>query len=234
MRALLAGLLMIALAVAAGAEAWVPGFLAARVADGLQASLGSATVQVQLTGFPALRMLWGRVDRLTVTVAGLEVDGLALESLRLEAAGVELDVAALLRGQGWQPGDGDEVTVEAVIREEALAELVRARLPAELDVQVALAAGGMELRGRTSVLGLPVDVAVRGRMAPEAGGTRIVFVPEEIAVGGQVLAEWIAAGLRQAYTAAVDLGAAPVPVVVEAVVHEPGRVIVTGRPAFSG
>ncbi len=234
MRALLIGGLVLAMAFVAGTEAFVPSFLAERVAGGLKEALGDGTVRVQLAAFPALRLLAGDVDRMTVTVEGLVVDGLALDSLRLEAANVHVDLPGLLRGRDWRPSYRDEVTVEAVITENALTELVRARLPAQVDVAVRLDAGGVELSGRTEVLGLPMDVNVRGRVAAEQGGTRLVFVPEQIVVGGQVLADWVAQGIRQMYTAAVDLRGAPVPLVVEEVVHEPGRLVIAGRPFRDG
>lgn len=238
MRALLIGLLTVMVALLAGTEALLPPFLAARVADGLAASLGSAAVEVQMRSFPAYRMLAGDVDRMTVTVSGVEVDGLAVESLRLQAAGVHLDVAGLLRGQvgggGWPLTEHGAATVEAVVTETALKEWVRAQLPEQVDVQVKVGTAGVELRGRTTVLGIAMDVAVLGRVEPSADGSQLVFVPETVSVGGQALADWVAQGIREMYKAAVDLNAAPVPLVVEEVVHQPGRLVIAGRTRSEG
>lgn len=238
MRALLIGFAIALLVVLAGTEAVVPPFLAARMADGLAASLGSTAVEVELKSFPAYRLLTGNVDRMSVTVAGLHVDGLAVESLRVEAAGVRLDVVGLLRGRqagdGWRLAQGGDARVEAVVTAAALAALVRARLPAEMDVQVQVDVAGVELRGRTNVLGIAMDLAVRGRVAPSSGGRRLEFVPETVFVGGQALADWVAQGIREMYTAAVDLDDAPVPLVVEEVVHQPGRLVIAGRTRSEG
>ena len=102
MRSLLTGLLVAGLALLGGTQLVVPSFLADRVAQGLQGSMNGAAVHVQLDAFPALRILAGSVDRLTVTVSDVTVDGLALESLRLEAVDVRLDVPGLLRGEAWR------------------------------------------------------------------------------------------------------------------------------------
>lgn len=238
MRALLNGLLAVIVALLAGTEALLPPFLAARVADGLAASTGSAAVEVQMRSFPAYRMLAGDVDRMTVTLSGVKVDGLAVESLRLDAAGVHLDVAGLLRGrlrsQGWPLTGQGAATVEAVVTEAALEEWARAQLPAQVDVQVDVGADGVELRGRTTVLGIAMNVAVQGRVEPSDDGRRLLFVPETVIVGGQALADWVAQGIREMYTAAVDLNAAPVPLVVEEVRHQAGRLVIAGRTRSEG
>ena len=234
MGALLTRLLLAVVVLLAGTQALVPPFLAARVAESLETSLGGVPVQVRLDTFPALRLLTGHVDRLTVDVADMVVDGLAVESLRLEAVDVRMDVPGVLRGEAWRPQADDNVTVQAVVQEAAVARLVRERLPVGVDVDVRLTTDGVELFGRTQLLGMSVDLTVRGRVAPDETGTQLVFVPEEIVVGGQALADWIAAGLRQTYTASVDLDASPVPLVVEEVVHGPGRITITGRPRSAG
>ncbi|MBO8142320.1 MAG: DUF2993 domain-containing protein [Firmicutes bacterium] len=226
MRALLPAVLAVALIVALGSELVVPPVLESRLAESLRPAAGGA-VRVDLHSFPALRMLAGSIDRMDIVATDVWAGGLAVRKLHLSASDLTVDVDRLLAGEPWRPPPGD-VRVEAIIDDEALSRFVKSQVAVADDVTVEIDEAGARFALRGTVLGRSLEVSIRGRFVAE-GGPRVGFTPEEVAVGGQALPPALAEALGQAYPVTVDLPGEPLPVIVEAIDHRPGRLVVKGR-----
>src|SRR5690625_3239930 len=74
-----------------------------------------------------------------------------------------------------------------------------------------------------------VPVVVTGTFQP-TGGPEVLFVPDDVVVQGTPLPAFMVTVLRETYTMRIDLGDAPLPLFVDEVVHEAGRLVVRGRP----
>lgn len=79
--------LLVALMVAfGGSQAFLPRMVEQRLAIGIGKSMGPAErVSVQVMAFPALQLLAGRLQRLTVDVRQVELDGLKVEAFLVDA-----------------------------------------------------------------------------------------------------------------------------------------------------
>lgn len=228
MRTILLGVIAGLLLVMAGAQLYLPDFVAARLGESLQSATGIPSLNVRLRSFPALGLLAGRVGRMDVSAADVQVDGLRVESLQLEAQNVRVDVSELLRRRVPAVRSG-QALVRLTVTEEALTEYARARPELPPGVRVRVTDSGLELSGRAAVFGNVVEALLAGHFEPD-GATGLVFVPDDVEVQGQTLPAFLVAVLREAFRVRIDLANSPFPIVVDEIIYEPGRLTVVGRP----
>lgn len=233
MRTFLLTMVIGALLVVAGAQLYLPPFMEARVAEGLQKATGIHSLDVRLHTFPAVRLLTGVVGRMAVSADDVMVDDLRIELLHLEARDVRVDMAQLLRGRSFSLRSTEDLWVRLTVTAAALTEYADTRPELPAGIRVDVTERGVELTGRIALLGNTFDAAIIGRFEPD-GHTGIVFVPDDISVDGRSLPPFMVAALHQAYTVKVDLGDGPLPIVVEEVIHTAGEFIVVGRPLLNG
>lgn len=225
--------LLIVLAAAAGAaQLYLPPLLEARLEGALaQALQVDAGVRVRLAATPALRLLWGAVDRAEVTAGGAHLDGLRVEEIRLEGRRVRIDAAELRRTGRLVVLGAERLEAAFRVAEADLDRFVKeyARgVPAA--VETVLSDGRLQLRGELSLFGRVVPVAVEGSLEP-AGATRIDFVPSRITVDTVEVPRFLIEGALQVDELRVgfDIGRFPVPLEVTRVVLQPGWLTVEAR-----
>ncbi len=220
------------LLIVAGAQVYLPGFVAGRLGDGFREATGIAALDVSVRAFPAVQLLAGRVPRLAVTADDVLVDGLRVEQLQLEAENVRVGMGPLLRGRSPSIRAGG-ASVRLTVGSEALTEYARGLAGVPADIEVDVDEGGVELKGSVELFGGTIHAAVVGRFEAD-GDSGLVFVPGDVAVEGQSLPPFMVALLRELYAVHVDLTEGPLPMAVDEVVHEPGKLVVVGRPLLDG
>jgi len=185
-RALLAaaGLVIVALVAA---QLLLPGIAASRLRDDLQRS--GSNVHVEVSAFPAVKLLFKRADRVTVDVSdynsGGEGEGTSLADRLAATKDVgELDVHVrvledrLLRMQDVRlRKDGETLVADVVLRTAD----VDAALPARLRV-TGSGADGISVAGVTSVFG--AELRAQAKILVDEG--RIVLRPEGIPLASLV------------------------------------------------
>jgi hypothetical protein len=158
---ILLGLIAAIVVVLVAAQLVLPGIAASRIRDRLARD---GTVQsVHVRAFPAIKLLWGRADSVTVRIASLRADTTRTGDLLARSGQTrDLDVAIgtltegplVLRNVSVRKR-GSGVTGEAGVAESDL----QAALPPGFDVQPVASGGGrLLLRAQASLLGLGVAV----------------------------------------------------------------------------
>lgn len=227
MRAFIVALAVIVTFLFIATQLFVPPLLEARVGEGLEAIVNGAPVQVSLSTFPAYRMLTGTVGRLDVNVQDFVVDGLRVADFELRARNLAVDVARMLRGETLPVKQSDELSMRAVVTEQALSDFVNDRLSFPGQVATSLSPEGASLTGDVELLGNVVPVVVTGRFRP-VGSSEIVFAVDDVQVQGSPLPGFVLAVLKEAYTVRIDLSGGPLPLFVDDVEHESGRAVLLG------
>lgn len=229
MRAFFVTLVVIVVVVFAATQIFVPPLLEARVGEGLTPLANGAPVHVKLSSFPAYRMLTGSVARFDVRVEDFSVDGLPVAEFQMNARNVDVDVGRLLQGEALPVRGAERFAVEIVVTEDGLERYVNDALAFPGRVTTELTSEGLRLSGDVTLLNNVVPVVVTGKFQ-RTGTTEIVFVPDDVAVQGTALPAFMVTVLREAYTMDIDLNDAPLPLLVDEVLHESGRLILRGRP----
>ncbi len=169
-----AGVILLLLVIA---QLFLPGIAAQMLRDRLARS--GQVLQVQVSAFPAIKLLWHHADRVVVRMGRYRTDPGHLGSLLHEAGGVgsldasasEVDSGLLTLHDATLRKRGDQLTGRATVTE---TDLTRA-LPILQSVEpVASGDGRLTVRGTVTLLG--VSATVEATVA--APGGRLVVQPD--------------------------------------------------------
>ncbi len=154
------GVVVLVLALLVVAQLALPGIAENRIRDRLAED--GRVESVHVSAFPAVKLLWGKADRVTVRMASLRANvgrlgdllGRTADAGRVDATTRELDVLTLrLRGARLRKRDG-RLEGEATVTDADL----RSALPQGFDVRpVASGAGQLVLRGTATLFGTTIS-----------------------------------------------------------------------------
>lgn len=174
-----AGAILVVLVIA---QLVLPGIAAQQLRDRL--SRNGNVIEVQVSAFPAVELLWGQADRVMVRVGNYHSSTGHLSSLLTEAANVstidasanELQSGLLTLRDATLRKRGDVLTGSARVTESDL----RQAIPVIDGVQPVAATGGqLTLRGTATLFG--VTVSVDATVAPVNGA---LVVQPDVPFGG--------------------------------------------------
>jgi hypothetical protein len=162
MRRLIAAAIVLAVLVvlAAAAQLLLPGIAEDRVRDRL--AHNGRVESVHVSAFPAIKLLWGRADRVTVRMANVragvgrlgDLIGRTADDDRVDASTRELDVLTLRLRDARLQKRGDRLVGEATVTDADL----RAALPPGFALRpVASADGRLVLRGTATLFGTTIS-----------------------------------------------------------------------------
>lgn len=179
MRRALLALAVIVVALLAIGQLVLPSLAASRLRSDLEQH--GSQVHVAISAFPAVKLLWGHADRVTITATDYRSDdagdsgGSLADLLAQTKATGKLDVHLhilddrLLRMQDVRlHKDGDALVAEVTLRQRD----VDAALPAHLHVTDASDGDGLSVEGQTSVFGESID-ATASVDVDDAGGLEL-------------------------------------------------------------
>lgn len=231
-RAALIALLIALVAAAGAAQLYLPPLVGARLEGALaQALQVDSGVDARLSATPAVRLLWGYVDRVDITAEGAHLDGLRVDQVRIEGNRVRIDPSELRRTGRLVVLDADRLDVSFEVAEADLDQFVKgyARgMPA--DLEAALGDGSIRLHGELALFGRTFPMTVEGSLEV-VNATRIDFVPSRIVVDTMQVPRFVLEGAMQVdeLRVGLDVGRFPVPLEVSAVVLQPGWLTVEAR-----
>ncbi len=219
-----------AILVAAGAasQLLLPRMLETQIAAGIKRSLaGAGAVRVDIASFPALEILAGRVDKITVDIRQAVIDGLKVEAFVADARNLQLDMPMLRLKREFVVKEADVLQVTVAVAEADLNEYF-AKSSGTAKLQIALTATETTLTGDVSVLGRPVQVTVKGHFAV-TGATRVAFVVDDLLVMQTRLPRFIVEPLTGKWAVEFDLAGAPVPLEITELHIENKRLYIYGQ-----
>lgn len=223
MKRLLSILFLLLVVAFAAAETVLPRLVGDAVAQGMRAATGSNQVTAAVQKRPALFMLGGAFDKITVTALEAKIDKLTFRELRAVLTDVQLDRDKLWARQAAVERVRD-VELTATITQEELARYLNQTVKGVHNATVAVTPGKMQVTTTYSLGGLAsMAIALEGKVASD--GQRIKFVTERFflnnmpvgGTGGSVLAE----------IPLLDLKKLPFGVTVRDIVMENGQVTIS-------
>jgi hypothetical protein len=172
------------------------------------------------------------INKITLGTADVQLrdvdigHGVRVDEVRLEGASVEIG----LGGPENVELHANDLRVRAVLSEQSLNRAIEANMPMELPfrgIRVAILSGRLRVEGRF-VKFVSIPVAIEGRPEIE-NGNRIVLAWQDVRGAGfsfpGAMREWLASYRNLA----IDLSRLPIPVWVDSVACEPGRLTLVGR-----
>jgi len=159
-RAAAIGVVVLVLVLLAVAQLALPGIAENRIRDRL--AKDGHVESVRVSAFPAIKLLWGKADRVTVRMASLRANvgrlgdllGRTADAGRVDGTARELDVLTLRLRDARLRKRGNRLEGEATVTDADL----RGALPPGFDVRpIASANGQLVLRGTATLFGTTIS-----------------------------------------------------------------------------
>ncbi len=227
---------LVSLAILLGlAELALPRFAERALEVSLVRKFGPpAEADVRLKAYPALKMLLGRIDRVTVESRSVPTTGLIIDELTVSVGQLSLNLRELLtrREVVVTRAEGLEVTVR--VHQDHLRQYLLESVPRLTEPELEVEAGRLRVGGRMVLAGRPVRVAAVGTMTAVQDGTRVAFVFQEVAVEGVKLPAEFLPVLTEMLGGPepfIDLTLFPTPLRAREVRLEPGWLVIEAESA---
>lgn len=189
-------IVVIILLLVAG-ELFLPWVVARGVEVGLERTLGAGSdLEVSLSVRPALRMLLGRVDTITVETRRVSTATLTIDSMAVTVEDIAVNLRDILRRR-LDVTRGAAIGTVIRISEGNLRRYVLDNVAGLSEPQFRVFDGKAALAGRMKFAGTPMLVSVEGRFVP-SGDTKVAFAIDSISVDGQRLPDQLAQSLSAA------------------------------------
>lgn len=219
--------IVVALMVVAG-ELFLPWIVARGLEAGLSRALGTgAELEVSLSVRPALRMVAGRLDTLTLESKRVRTATLTIDSMAMTIRDISVNLQDLLRRQLDVTRSASIGTVFR-ISEGNLRRYVVDNVEGLSEPQFKVFAGRAALAGYMRFAGTPVLVSAEGRFVPR-DEKHVMFRIDTLAIDNEQLPDRLAATLIAALGGDelfIDLGRFPVPLAISQVKMTDGWLII--------
>jgi len=229
LKRLVAVLVLLFVVIAGAAELVLPGVVSRELAQGLQQTFGTGdAMTVKLRSFPALRLLTGHLDEITVVSSNVPAGSLNLDSLSVTMTGVSVNMRDLLTHKGLEVKHAAGAKVVITVSQESLRRYLLSNVQGLADPMVAVGPDGLGISGNLTVAGRKVKVAFMGGFSLK-NDHWVSFELKRVAVGDVPVPEaFLPAFLSLLGTPelGIDLSKFPLPLKGTAVRLEPGKLII--------
>lgn len=209
--------------LAAASEALLPAVVSDVVAQGMVNLTGSDHVAVTVVKHPAVLMLGGQFDRITMQATNAKIDKITFSDMRADLTNVQLDMAALISRRIVALKTVQDVDLSVTVTQEELANYLNKAVKGVKNATVEITPEHIRASSNFAIGGFAnVAVTLEGKIVGD--GQKIKFVTERFLlnnmlvgnIGGSVLTE----------IPLVDLKKLPFNVGVREIVTEQGKVVI--------
>jgi len=215
-------------------EAALPSLIEQRVERAVASSFTAVeSVEAQARAFPAVRMLFGRFDRLNVNIQRAQLAGLNMNSIEVRSVGAQVPLSDFAPGsRKWARALGDAELVVAVLDAD-INDYLKTRDDALRMFSVSFHEGVAELNGTISFAGLSVSVSSQGRLVIE-DNARLVYVVDKLSVERSQLPAFLLDAFEGKIELGVDLSTLPFGAILEGIRVGAGVARIYGRTVKGG
>jgi len=207
----------------------LPVYIAGQLEGSLAAALGvKENVNVRLSTWPALRLLWGRFDRLQINAHRFVIDGLQVETLTINGRHLRVNPRTFVAGEQIHVLEGDRLHIDMVLTEPDLNSYVQRQLGGDGIFTVRLLEDTIRLCGRTRIFDENVEVNLDGRFEV-VGSNQLAFVPTALSVQDAQVPEVLLELLADEWIFTLKLDDLPVAVDIEDIRIEDGNLHISGH-----
>lgn len=213
---------LLALLLWAGTEVLLPALVAKQVERAMIGMLAAQQASVKVTTHPAVGVLTGRLDNVTVDAAGARFDKLTVSQFSAVFHNLQVEPRALLTGTvKVQHLGGMDATF--VFNDHDLAAYLNQTVKGFKNITVASTPNQVQVTGQLAAGVASLQVTLDGRVVGQ--GTQLKFVTERFLLNGTAIAG--GGGTRMlAEIPLADLSRVPFPLAIREVVMDQGRVVV--------
>jgi hypothetical protein len=215
-------LVIVVLLIAVAGELLLPMILSDIVAKGMMGVVGSEQVTATLTKRPALLMLGGKFDMITVNAQQAKADKLIFSEMGITLKDVQLDMGTLLSRRVVAFQSVGDVTIRGTVTQEELARYLNQTVKGVKNAVVDISSDKIKASSSFALGGFAnVAVSLEGKIVSD--GQKLKFVTDKFLLNNRMTGNLGGALLTE--IPLVDLNKLPFHVNVRDIVMENGKVI---------
>ena len=220
--------LIIAIVVAGTMQWYIPRVVETRIGKAVEKAADQVNyldIDVKVT--PASKVFMGRIDKLTIDAKELVIQGLPIAAFVASFDGVWVNPLEVLKGElvvQWVR----QLRATVLLEEEGINQYFWTHVDPGKRFAIRLVGGFARLVGQVSILGRPIELTLNGKFEI-VGPTAIEYVPTELVVSQTRIPEFLLDAVMQERRFIIDLKDLPVPVMLDAITVERGKVYVFGK-----
>lgn len=189
-------LLVVIVGVLIGADLILPDMISSYAVQSLKESTHSDSVTVQVKKAPAVMMLTGKFDQVTVDAVNAKVDKIALSSMHAELSDVQVDMKSLLTEKKFAIQSVRDLTVTGAVSQAELARFLDANVKGSHNAEVVITPEKVTVSTHLAVgTLLQVVITLEGQVVSD--GKELKFVTQRFLlnntpvgnIGGSMLTE---------------------------------------------
>ncbi|MDD4335812.1 MAG: DUF2993 domain-containing protein [Firmicutes bacterium] len=225
---------LVVLLIVAAIEVVVPIYVGRKVEFAVRSGFTSAeSVSVVARSLPALKLLFGRFDRLSIDVDRAESAGFIIDRISLDSSDARIPLAKFEpESSRWAHALGDS-QLEVLIDEDDINDYLGRREDYLRAFSVRLQPGLAELGGRLFFGGLSVGVESQGHFVIE-DGVRLIYVFDRLSVEKSEVPAFIVNMFEDGIGVGIDLSDLPFGIQLESVHVYEGTARLLGRTSEGG
>jgi hypothetical protein len=215
-------LVIVVVLIAVAGELLLPMILSDIVAKGMMGVVGSEQVTATLTKRPALLMLGGKFDMITVNAQQAKADKLIFSEMGITLKDVQLDMGTLLSRRVVAFQSVGDVTIRGTVTQEELARYLNQTVKGVKNAVVDISSDKIKASSSFALGGFAnVAVSLEGKIVSD--GQKLKFVTDKFLLNNRMTGNLGGALLTE--IPLVDLNKLPFHVNVRDIVMENGKVI---------
>ncbi len=215
--------LVVIVALIVAGEVLLPAVVSEIVAQGMISQTGSDSVNAQVAKKPALLMLAGQFDKITVDAANARADKLVFSRFHAVLTDVELDMNTLLTRRLVALKSVGAVDLTAVVTEDELARYLNQTVKGVKNAAVAITPGKVQATSSFAIGSFAnVGITIEGRIV--ADNQKIKFVTEKFLLNNSLVGN-IGGGMLTEIPL-IEMKKLPFGVTVRDIVMEQGKIVI--------
>lgn len=227
LRKLIILFIIFSLALFAVTELVLPAVAAKAIQHGLSSYLGGEVSSVALEAHPAMKMLIGRFDKVTVETLNVDIGGLLVDNLSATITNLSVNLADLALKREFKPTWERNVGLTVRISEQNLNRFVWANVPNFSDGKITLAPDKAVIEGNLLVREQKLPVRAEGQFVINSDA-QVSFEPATASLSGYAMSQDQLALIRSfgGLRLTIDLGKLKTPLVARDIKTASGQLTI--------
>lgn len=201
----------------------LPAAIEEAVAGAVVSLTNTDKVRAKAEKFPALLMLGGQFDEVSVHAERAQAGKVVFDELELRLSDIQVNMPALFRRRALELESAGDIALKGAISESELASAINKTVKGAKDAQVKIAPDKATIKSKFALGGIvSASVALEGRIV--AAGDQIVFKTDRFDINNAMLGKFGGAVFTDLVLA--DLKDLPLHLTVKDVVLEEGRAVI--------
>jgi len=203
---------------------FLPAFAQQQALAVLRSEAQAENAQVAIAAAPAVKLLFGKMDTLSLSAQNAMVGQIRVENLDLQGKNVQVNMNDLLFSKKLRFDAADSLVLKGTIKEDALVAALHKKVDKLKDVEVEVTPDAVLIQGNVPLAGRKIEVSIEGTIRAQDGG--IYFHMRKTSIHNAILGKAVLGSLFEDIMLA-DLRTSPFQLEATDVVQKNGEIDIT-------